>query len=122
MILSLLVTKKELICYLVTSIIVAIFGQIYEYFSYNVYSNYMIYSFVPFMLGFIFKLILYLFKIKTSDLSRTFITLSIETITLWMILKGVLEIYGTTNVLTNIYPILAIITFVGGLLLIKKNC
>lgn len=122
MILSTLVTKKELIWYLIFTMFILLFGYVYELFSHNVNSYYMEYAFLIPLLGFtIFGLLLF-FKIKTNSTSRVIISLSIITFTLYSILKGVLEIYGTTNKLINIYIVLGVILLlIGVLLLIFKR-
>ena len=36
--------------YMIASLLTALVGAVYEHFSFGVYSNYMIYAFVPFLL------------------------------------------------------------------------
>ena len=99
MILSTLDTKRQAIKYFIISIFFLIFGVVYEAFSHNVFSNYMMWAFlIPLFLGFVPYMIL-----------------------------CILEIYGTTNVLMNVYLpvsitllVLSIIVFVINIL-IKNN-
>ena len=109
MTLSTLVTRREIMAYLISFIFVLLFGQIYEIFSHNVYSNFMMFACIIPVIGLIITSIIYLSRIKSSSKGRLFIGLSLITLTIWMIINGVLEIYGTTNKLVNIYPIITII-------------
>lgn len=116
MTLSTLVTKKELIAYLISFIFILLFGQIYELFSHDVYSNFMIFACIIPFIGLILSSVIYCLKIKLSGKGRLFIGLSLITLTIWMIINGVLEIYGTTNKLVNIYPIVTIILIILALI------
>ena len=98
--------KKQVIKYFGYSIFFLIFGLIYEYFSHNVYSNYMIYAFlIPAVLGCVVYGILYLLNLKTvpNIYASKIYNSAILTFTLGSIMKGVLEIFGTTNNLINVY-------------------
>lgn len=122
MILSTLVTKREIIGYLLSTMFVLLFGGVYELFSHNINSLYMKYAFLIPFIGFVLLSFLFLFKIKTNSTSRVIISLSIMTFTIYSILKGVLEIYGTTNKIINIYIVLGVILLlIGVLLLIFKR-
>lgn len=111
MILYTSVTNKKL--YLILTIITFIFAQVYNLFSHDVYSIFMTYAFIiPLVFGFIPNLL----KLKTNK----FYNASIITFTIYSLLRGFLEIYGTTNSLINIYlyvgVILIIISFIQSLL------
>lgn len=107
---------KTAVIYLGISIFLAFFGAVYEYFSHGVFSYFMIYAFAIPLLG---GAVPYLIKfIKGNDSGKTaemnysgMWHAAIATFTLGSILKGVLDIYGTTNRLMIVYP-------VAGLLLI----
>ena len=87
-----------------------IFGYIYELFSHNVYSIYMQYAFIiPLTLGLI-PFLIFKSKIKSS-FSITLYNDAVVTLTIWSLLKGVLEIYGTTNYLLDIFLWEAILLF-----------
>ncbi|MBR3666394.1 MAG: hypothetical protein IKN66_04445 [Ruminococcus sp.] len=83
----------------------AVFGMIYEVFSHEVYSYWMIYAFMfPLAAG----LILLLAALKCRRCPRrkflnTFNAAS-ATLSLGSIAAGVVNIYGSTNVLLRIYP------------------
>lgn len=83
--------------YLISSIIVLIFSQIYELFSHNVYSNYMTLAFlIPLVLGFIYVLF-------NNYINKYIYNLSVITLSIGSVIKGVLDIYGTTNNLIYVY-------------------
>lgn len=89
-----------------------IIGIIYELFSHNVYSVYMQFAFViPLILGFILSLIIYIVKPYKlpNRISMDLYNAAIATITIFSFIKGVLDIYGTTNSLINVYIIVSII-------------
>lgn len=92
--------------YLFISLFVAMFGGIYEYFSFGVYSFYMIYAFAfPLVGG-----VLLWFMIGISRRAavpggffRNLWHAGIATLTIGSIFTGILEIYGTTSPLTAVY-------------------
>ena len=128
MTLSTLDIKKQAIKYFSLSIFFLIFGIVYETFSHNVYSNYMMWAFlIPLFLGFVPYMILYILNKKINIISLQLYNSSVLTFTLGSTMKGILEIYGTTNVLMNVYLplsitllVLSIIVFVINIL-IKNN-
>lgn len=92
--------------YLVISIFVALFGGIYETFSHGVYSYYMLYAFAfPLVGGVLPALTFSLAENRRgpSPAARILYHCGIATFTVGSIVKGVLEIYGTTNVLAGVY-------------------
>lgn len=105
------ILKKHLIFNLAGTLFLALFGAIYETFSHGVFSFYMIYAFAfPLVLGVTLYLIL-LFVRKYPN--RVFLNLwnsAIATFSVGSVFQGVLEIYGTTNSLSVVYPA------VGGIL------
>ena len=102
-------TQKIAIHYLYASLGTAVFAIIYEIFSHQVYSNYMIYAFLYPLTGLIlYGICLLVPKITPCDLVRNLLACTILTLTLSSIFKGVLEIYGTTNSLTKYYDYAAI--------------
>ena len=112
MILSILDIKNQTFKYFGYSIFFLVFGIIYECFSHEVYSNYMMYAFlIPAILGCLVYGILYFInkeKIINKFASKIYNS-SIITFTLGSIMKGVLEIFGTTNNLIDVYFNLGII-------------
>ncbi len=110
-------TQKIAIHYLYAALATAIFAFIYEIFSHQVYSNYMIYPFLYPTLGLIFYgSCLLVPKMTPCGLVRNLLACTLLTLTLGSLFKGVLEIYGTTNSLTRYYDYASII--LGALTLI----
>lgn len=90
------------------SIFFALFGAVYELFSHQVYSYYMIYAFVlPLVLG----ALLWAFALSRGwhipeEVPALWNT-AVLTLTVGSVLRGVLDIYGTTNHLLFVYPVAA---------------
>ena len=91
--------------YLIVAAICAAVGFIYELFSHQVWSVYMIGAFaVPLILGVLPNLVIAIGRIKTPGLAaENLYACGIATLTLGSLLKGVLQIYGTTNTLLEYY-------------------
>ena len=123
---------RTVLKYLVITIIVALFGAIYEYFSFGVYSYFMIYAFAfPLVLG-VLPAAFMLLSIRTHATDASFRNpdtfqkcpenegfllpslwhTGVAVLTVGSIFKGVLDIYGTTSTLTYVY------WFAGGALLL----
>ena len=116
MILFILDIKKQSKMYLIFSLFCLVFGLIYEYFSHNVYSNYMMYAFlIPLYFGSFISYVIYKFNLKTNYISNSLYNASIITFTVGSIIKGVLDIYGTTNQLIIFYLIGGVILIIGSL-------
>lgn len=101
-------STRTAFAYLLVSLFCALFGAIYEYFSHEVYSFYMIYAFAfPLVGGTLPFFILNLSrKAKYPNaLSRNLYHSGIAAFTVGSIIRGVLDIYGTTNSLTSYYGI-----------------
>ena len=97
---------KTALIYLLISIFCALFGAVYEIYSHEVYSFYMIYAFVfPLVGGAVPFAILALLNTRKypCSLVRNLIHSGIGTLTVGSIVRGVLEIYGTTNHLSDYY-------------------
>ena len=92
--------------YLVSSVIVLIFGNVYEYFSHGVISNYMIFAFLFSFVSYLLYLLINkrIIKKLPNNMSNNLFGGSIATLTIYSILHGVLDIYGTTN--SKIYLLL----------------
>lgn len=91
--------------YLLISMLCLLFGAGYEQFSHQVYSGYMVYAFVfPLVGGALVFLTMARFKCrKWRRRSMSLYHSGIASFTVGSIMKGVLEIYGTTNELLRIY-------------------
>lgn len=105
--------------YLAVTVFVAIFGGIYEIFSHEVYSYYMIYAFgIPLILGVVPSVIILLHgKNMPSRAALNSYNSGVAMLTLGSIVKGILDIYGTTNVLLLVYPVVGCILIVIGIIL-----
>lgn len=101
--------KKVRIVYLIISIICGIFSAIYEYFSHGVFSIYMVApGVVLFILGFILvPLLRKLFDRISFNLYNSFLACLLT----GSYIKGILDIYGTTNDLIYIYLVADIVFF-----------
>ena len=98
--------QKDAAVFLGVSILTGLFGAIYELFSHEVYSYFMIYAFAfPLLLGTLPYLMLSLSggTRYSNALCRNLYHAGIATLTIGSIMRGVLDIYGTTNSLGNIY-------------------
>lgn len=108
--------KKRLIIYSAVTIFCGIFSAIYEHFSHDVYSVFMVYLFViPLMLGVVPELVsLFAKSTKSSPWSRLFRHFAVATLAVGSTLQGVLEIYGTANGFIYLYAV------VGGAFLVTS--
>ena len=98
--------------YLGFTLFIGLFSAVYEHFSFGVYSPYMMLAFlIPFVLGFLPAFILAYSNLRIGRLASNLQYAGVLTLTIGMIIQGVLEIYGTTNQLTICY-------FLGGSILI----
>ena len=91
--------------YLIVAVICAAVGVIYELFSHQVWSVFMIGAFaVPLILGVLPNLVIAIGRLKTPSLAaENLYACGLVTLTLGSLLKGVLQIYGTTNELLDYY-------------------
>ena len=90
--------------YLLSALFCALFGAVYELFSHQVWSRFMIYAFAfPLLLGAIPFFLLRMrgkpFPGKAAELVHA----GVAALTVGSILQGALEIYGTSNPLTAVY-------------------
>ena len=117
MILSILDIKRTIIKYIFFTIFILVFGQIYEHFSFGVISNYMIYAFlIPLILGLLINTIIYFTKIVPSKTGSCLYNNGIITLTVGSILRGVLDIYGTTNMYLKIYLYAGVLLIIAGII------
>lgn len=91
---------------IIAAVLLALFGGVYEYFSYEVYSYFMIYAFAfPLVMGALVYSFL-IFRKRIPD--RRALILWNSAIAAFAVgsgFQGVLDIYGTTNRLIIVYPI-----------------
>ena len=109
---------RTALTYLFVTVFTALFGAIYERFSHEVYSYFMIYAFaVPLLLGVLpYSIMAFKGKTLASVPARNLIHAGVSTLTVGSVVKGVLDIFGTTNYLAVFYPI------IGGALIFCGIC
>lgn len=132
MILFILETDRERVhffksgfVYLIVAIFCALFGAIYEHFSHEVYSYYMIYAFTyPLLMGVLPFLLVYKYeKIPMPGrISENVYNAGVGTLTVGSIVKGVLVIYGTGNTLVRNYLIVGIVMILMGVSMYLLKC
>lgn len=100
----------------------AFFGAVYELFSHEVYSYFMIYAFAfPLLAGaipfFLMRAAGKSFPGRAADLIHA----GVAALTVGSILRGVLEIYGTSSPLISVYWITGIVLTGAGWVLSVKG-
>ncbi len=108
---------KAALTYLLASLFCALFGAIYEIFGHGVYSFYMIYAFGFPLVGGTLPFLIMSFtgtQRYPNSLSRNLYHSGIATLTVGSIVRGILDIYGTTNALSNYYWIAGILLLAAG--------
>lgn len=98
--------EKTAFVYFLIALFCAVFGAVYEVFSHDVYSFFMIYAFgFPLVGGTLPFWLLAREKNATypGTVARNLYHSGIATLTVGSIVRGVLDIYGTTNVLSGYY-------------------
>ena len=96
----------------------ALFGAVYELFSHEVYSYFMIYAFaVPLMLGVMPYALLLISRKVPGRAALNLWNSGIAALSVGCVFRGVLEIYGTTNSLGAVYPIVGSLLLTIGLII-----
>lgn len=112
---------KTAFVYLLISIFCILFGAVYEIFGHEVYSYFMLYAFVFPLVGGALPFFIIALS-NAEEYPGTFGTSlyhsGIATLTIGSILRGVLDIYGTTNRLLKVYWILGPALTIVGVILI----
>ena len=109
-------TERTVVVYLLVSIFCALFGAVYEHFSHEVYSYFMLYAFVfPLAGGALpFAGLAFYGKALPGRIACNLYHSGIAALTAGSLFQGVLDIYGTTNRLTLVYWIAgAVFLFLG---------
>lgn len=103
--------------YLFISLFCVLFGAIYEYFSHEVYSYFMLYAFVfPLASGALPFFGLAFCRLPLPDrVSSNLYHSGIAALTVGSLFKGALEIYGTTNRLVFVYWVLGAVFLLLGI-------
>ena len=112
---------KTALTYLLISAFCAVFGAVYELFSYEVYSYFMIYAFaIPLLGGALpFTVIALLDAEDYPEIfGRVVYHAGLATLTVGSIVRGVLDIYGTSNHLLWLYWTVGVLLTLGGAALI----
>lgn len=84
-----------------------IFAAIYEHFSFGVYSDAMIFSFMPCLFSGLLLVLTALGRRAPGKVFLELLTACVITMAVGMISAGVVEIYGTNNKLLYVYPVTA---------------
>ena len=96
---------KRAVRYALAAAVCAVFGLIYEHFSFGVWSHFMGFAFlIPLLLGTLPALLM---RKERSPVTAQLYGGFVLTLTLGSLVKGALDIYGTTNGKLIAYPILA---------------
>lgn len=110
--------SASVIKYWIFSLVTAVFGLIYGHFSHGVFSAYMAFAFLIPLLGGV-AVLLPVFRRRSAFLWCC----GILTLTVGSLVRGVLEIYGTTNRLCGVYGVVGggfLLLALGSLLFGKK--
>ena len=104
---------KQTLLHLSAAIFFALLGAVYELFSHEVYSYYMLYAFaIPLLMGVLPYAILLLKEKYPGKMFLNLWNTATATLSIGSVFAGVLAIYGTTNSLIIVYPI------AGGILIL----
>jgi hypothetical protein len=105
--------------YLIAAMLCALFGAVYEMFSHEVYSGFMVFAFAIPLLGgaapFLALARLHSIRLPDQTTCRMY-HCGLATLTVGCIMEGVLAIYGTTNDLSIVYWVAGPLLVVTGLL------
>ena len=98
--------RKWCLRYLAAAALLLIFAGVYESFSHGVYSPWMVFAFlIPLVLGWgPWLACTALFRRVPDPWTRLWWNWALATLTAGALLRGALEIYGTTNRLLGAYP------------------
>ena len=112
--------SKTSLIYLFFTLFCVLFGAVYERYSHGVYSYDMIYAFAfPLFGGSLPFSILSILQVKRypGQVSCNLYHSGIATLTVGSIVRGILDIYGTTNALSDYYRVVGSILVVSGIVL-----
>ena len=114
---------KQALRQLYAALFFALLGAIYERFSHEVYSYYMIYAFaLPLVLGVLpYALFALRGRALPDRMALCFWDSGILTLTVGSVFKGVLDIYGTTNWLWGVYPVAGAVLLLSGIVFGAMN-
>ena len=110
--------KRNLLGNIAGTVFLALFGAVHELFSHEVYSYFMIYAFaVPLMLGVMPYALLLISRKVPGRAALNLWNSGIAALSVGCVFRGVLEIYGTTNSLGAVYPIVGSLLLTIGLII-----
>ena len=115
---------KTALIYLSISAFWAFFGAVYELFGHDVYSYFMIYAFaIPLLGGALPFTVIALLDAEDYPgiFGRVVYHSGLATLTVGSIIRGVLDIYGTSNRLLGIYWTVGVLLTLGGAVLIVTS-
>lgn len=109
--------KRNLLGNIAGTAFLALFGAVYELFSHEVYSYFMIYAFaVPLIFGVLPYTLLLISRKVPGRAALNLWNSGIATLSVGCVFRGVLEIYGTTNSFSVIYPVSGLLLLTAGLI------
>lgn len=110
---------REALAFVVVSLACALLGAVYELFSHEVYSYYMIYAFVlPLALGALPNLVIELRRLRPpSRIAANMWNSGVATLVVGSMFRGALDIYGTTSCFVVVYLGVGAILLGSGMLL-----
>lgn len=115
------INKKGIASGMLLTFAIMIFGAVYEHFSFGVYSEFMIYAFVPMLLETSFLMLMNEKKINISSTAKTLLRNASVTASVGCAATGIVAIYGTENRLLKIYAIAAAVLYAAALLIGVKS-
>ena len=95
---------------------ILLFGVVYEHFSFGVYSEFMIYAFVPMLQETAFLMLMYEKKNNISSTAKNLLRCASVTASVGCVATGIVAIYGTENRLLKIYAIAAAVLYAAAVL------
>ena len=108
--------------YLLAAVCCALFGAVYELFSHEVYSFFMIYAFAfPLLLGVIPFFLMYKHERRFPGKAADLVHAGVAALTVGSIMQGVLQIYGTSSPLTAVYWAAGVVLVSVGWLLTVRS-
>ena len=108
---------KKARAYFIVSMLVALFGAIYEHFSFGVYSFFMVFAFaIPLILGAVPAMYLGIREraVMPPPMASKLWRAGIAALTVGSIFQGVIEIYGTDSEMTGIYALIGSLMLISG--------
>ena len=109
--------KRNLLGNIAGTVFLALFGAVYEKFSHEVYSYFMIYAFaIPLALGVLPCALLLIFNKYPGRAAAGLWNSGIAALSVGCVFRGALEIYGTTNSLGAVYPVAGSLLLTLGLI------